>query len=230
MKILGLVTARGGSKRLPGKNIRMLGGRPLIAWTLTAAKESGVLASILISTDDQDIAKAAMEWGGYVPWLRPAELATDTASSIDVVLHALDWFESVHGSVDGMMLLQPTSPFRTVETICRAVELFTANGQRPVVGVSPACIHPAWCFRIEHNAMIPVLSWDAIKYRSQDLPPAYTLNGTIYVATPDFLRQQHTFLTAETCPMIIDNPVEVLDIDTDWDWRLAEVIINQIEK
>lgn len=228
MKILGLVTARGGSKRLPGKNIRVLGGRPLIAWTLNAAKESGVLESILVSTDDQDIAKVAMEWRGDVPWLRPAELATDTANSIDVVLHALDWFESVHSLLDGVMLLQPTSPFRTAETIRQAVELFTANGQRPVVGVSPVCVHPAWCFQVEHNSMTPMLGWDAINYRSQDLPPAYALNGAIYVATPAFLRQHRTFFTAETCPMVINKSVEALDIDTEWDWLLAENFLNSI--
>lgn len=222
MKILALIPARGGSKRLPGKNIRLLGGKPLIAWTIESAQRSQVTCDILVSTDDSSIAEVAAKLGAMVPWLRPAELATDTATSMDVVLHAMDWYETNHGVIDGLILLQPTSPFRKAETICQAAEIFATNGLRPVVSMSPACVHPAWCFQVERDSLTPVFGWDAIKSCSQDLPVIYTLNGAIYLAAPKFLRQYQTFLTADTWPMIINSLMEALDIDTDWDWWLAE--------
>jgi CMP-N,N'-diacetyllegionaminic acid synthase len=226
MRILGIILARGGSKRLPGKNVKLLGSRPLIAWTLQTASKSGVFDEMLVSTDDEGIAKVAREWGGSVPWLRPIELASDTSTSIDAILHALEWFEEMHGTVDGVMLLQPTSPFRSVESIQRAVKLFSTNNLPSVVSVSPANEHPAWCFRIEDGLMKPMQSWKTVASRSQDLTPIYVLNGMIYIATPQFLRQNRSFLSEETSPLVITDPAEALDIDTEWDWRIAEQLIS----
>ena len=135
MRILVVITARGGSKRLPGKNIRILGEKPLIIWSIDVAKDIPEICDILVSTDDTAIASICTEAGALVPWLRPAELATDTANSIDVVLHALDWYETEKGAVDGILLLQPTSPFRTKKTVLRGIELFSKNEQQPVLGV-----------------------------------------------------------------------------------------------
>ena len=120
LRLLAIVPARGGSKRLPRKNVLLLGGKPLIAWTIDAARDSGCFVDVLVSTDDAEIADRARAHGALVPWLRPPEFATDTARSIDVVLHALDWYERERGAVAGMMLLQPTSPFRTAGKIGRA--------------------------------------------------------------------------------------------------------------
>ena len=108
MRILALIAARGGSKRLPGKNMRLLGGKPLIIWSIDVAKNIPDICDILVSTDDPAIAAVCTEAGAYVPWLRPAELSTDTASPVDVALHALDWYRAKKGSVDGLLLLQPT--------------------------------------------------------------------------------------------------------------------------
>ena len=128
MKILALILARGGSKRLPGKNIRILGGKPLIVWSLDVAQDIAEICTTLVSTDDLEIAKVCKEAGALVPWLRPAELSTDTAGSVDAALHALDWYEKEYGMVDGILLLQPTSPFRTKETVRKGIELFKENG------------------------------------------------------------------------------------------------------
>lgn len=223
MKILALIPARGGSKRLPGKNIRMLGGKPLIVWSIDVAKDIPEICDIFISTDDPAIVAVGKEASALVPWLRPAALASDTASSVDVALHALDWYETERGPVDGLLLLQPTSPFRTRETIQRAIALFEKeDGRYPVVSVSTASCHPAWCFRVNSQRMEPFLGWEAIGQRSQDLEPAYMLNGAIYVIAPHVLRERRAFLTTDTRALIVEEPVEGIDIDTEMDWALAE--------
>ena len=223
MKILALIPARGGSKRLPGKNIRLLGGRPLIGWTIGAARDSGVCSAIIVSTDDEGIAQVARAQGADVPGLRPAELASDTAGSVEVALHALEQHEKEHGPVDGLLLLQPTSPFRTADTIRAAVQKFIESaGQHPVVSVSPAASHPAWCFRTTEHGMEPFLGWKSLNKRSQDLEPAFVLNGAIYLIAPDRLRKESSFLTADTQPLIMKDPGEQIDIDTLADWEIAE--------
>lgn len=225
MKIVALIPARGGSKRLPGKNIRPLGGKPLIAWSIEAALAAGCLEAVLVSTDDQAIADAARQAGARVPGLRPAELATDQASSVDVALHALDGWEREQGPVDGLMLLQPTSPFRTLETIRLAAARFAENGGAPLVGVSPAATHPAWCFRIESGQLQPFLPREQMATRSQDLPPAYAISGAMYVIGPETLRREKSFMPPGARPFLIDDPYQTLDIDTAWDWSLAEALL-----
>lgn len=225
MRILALITARGGSKRLPGKNIRLLGASPLIVWSIDVAKGVAEICDILVSTDDAAIAEVARSAGALVPWLRPPELATDTASSIDVCLHALDWYEGENGEVDGLMLLQPTSPFRSRNTVQRGIELFRESKFRPVLGVSPAASHPMWCFQILGGALRPFIDGVELYLRSQDLPPAYVLNGAFYLIAPNDLRKQRSFVTNDTVPLVIEEPRESLDIDSKWDWKMAEIIL-----
>ncbi len=227
MKILALIPARGGSKRVPGKNIKLLGGMPLIGWSIKAAHESEVCSCVQVSTDDEDIAGVAREYGAHVPSLRPPHLATDTAGSVDVAIYALDAYEAEFGAVDGLLLLQPTSPFRSSETIRRAIELYSEHdGLYPVVGVSPATSHPAWCFRTTNNAMEPFLGWDSIGLRSQDLEPAWMLNGAIYLIAPSRLRSERKFLTSDTIPLLMENAREAIDIDTPMDWAVAEASLT----
>lgn len=227
MKILALIPARGGSKRLPGKNIKLLGGLPLIAWTIRAALESKCCVDVLVSTDEQEIADISLAYGASVPWLRPPELSSDTATSIDVALHALDAYEEAHGPVDGLMLLQPTSPFRSADTIKSGVTLFEANGGiRSVVGVSPAQSHPAWCFRTTADGMAPFLGWDQLKKRSQDLEPAWMLNGALYLISSERLRKDHTFLTPDTLPLVMDDASAAIDIDTASDFAQCEAVLS----
>jgi CMP-N,N'-diacetyllegionaminic acid synthase len=225
MKILALIPARGGSKRLPGKNIRPLGGKPLIAWSIDAASDIPEICDILVSTDDPDIARACKDAGASVPWLRPAELATDTASSVDVALHALTWYESQSGPIDGLLLLQPTSPFRTRETIQRGIDLFTRHDHQAVLGVSPVSDHPLWTMRIEDGFLKPYIEDHNFQIRSQDLPPAYSINGCFYLISPAELRSTRTFIGNQTVPLIIESPEEALDIDTGWDWRIAQSVL-----
>lgn len=225
MKILVLITARGGSKRVSGKNIRPLGGIPLIVWSIDVARGVPDVCDILVSTDDSEIADVARNAGALVPWLRPAELATDTASSVDVCLHALDWYESKKAKVDGLLLLQPTAPFRRRETVLQGIELFKNNNHHTVVGVSPAQSHPLWCFRIDKNVLRPFIKGEKLEQRSQDLPPAYAINGVFYLITPNNLRKFHSFYAEEMLPLISDNLTESIDIDTEADWKMAEAVL-----
>lgn len=222
MRILALITARGGSKRLPGKNIRPLGGKPLIVWSIHAAKNIPEICEILVSTDAPAIAAICAEAGAYVPWLRPAVLATDTATSVDVALHALDWYESEKGSVDGLILLQPTSPFRTQATIKRGIQLFSEHGRRPVLGVSRSHDHPMWSLKIEGGYLLPFMQDHGLAMRSQDLLPAYVVNGSFYLITTAELRAQRSFVGVKTVPLIIESSQETLDIDTESDFKMAE--------
>ncbi|MFZ5875366.1 MAG: cytidylyltransferase domain-containing protein [Nitrospirota bacterium] len=225
MRILALIAARGGSKRVPGKNLRRLGGKPLIVWSIDVAKGVPEICDILVSTDAPNIAEVARHGGALVPWLRPESLATDDALSVDVCLHAMNWYEAEKGAVDGVLLLQPTSPFRSRRTLMRGIELFRATAYRPVLGVSPAQSHPWWCFRIEGGTLRPFVDGDGLHRRSQDLPPAYVINGAFYLVTPEHLRQHRSFYSDDMLPLVMDHPAESLDIDTEWDWKAAQEVL-----
>ena len=230
MRILALITARGGSKRLPGKNIRLLGSKPLIVWSIDVAKNIPEICDILVSTDAPAIAAMCAETGAYVPWLRPVELATDTATSVDVALHALDWYESEKGTVDGLMLLQPTSPFRTQATIQRGIELFSEHGRHPVLGVSRSHAHPMWTLKIEGDYLVPFMDTQGFETRSQDLPSAYVVTGSFYLISPTQLRTYRSFVRPKAIPLLIDSPQEAIDIDTEWGFSIANFIAAGLDE
>lgn len=230
MKILGVIPARGGSKRLPGKNIRDLGGRPLLIWTVEVCKDIPEICDILVSTDDEKIANIARDAGALLPWLRPEFLATDEATSKDVALHALNWYQKQVGAVDGLMLLQPTSPFRTVETIRRGIDLFSKHGFRPVVGVSHTTQHPMWSLKRSGIGLEPFLPNGGLHLRSQELPEAFIVNGAFYLINPSDLSRLESFYSDDMIPLIIDNPFEAVDIDNEFDWCVAESICNKFAK
>lgn len=189
--MLALITARGGSKGLPRKNVLLAGGRPLIAWTIGAAVESEAVDHVVLSSDDDEIIEAARAWGCAVPFRRPAELASDTATSMDVVLHALD---QVPG-YEYVVLLQPTSPLRTAADIDAAFALLQSRSAPSCVSVCEAEQSPYWMFRLgAEEALAPLLPGEAGASRRQDLPPVYVLNGAIYIAQVDWLRRTRSFL------------------------------------
>ena len=227
MRILALIPARGGSKRLPGKNIKLLGGKPLINWAIEAAQGIPEICEILVSTDAPEIALVAKEAGANVPWLRPEVLSTDQATSVDVALHALNWYESQNGVVDGLLLLQPTSPFRTQVTIKQGIEIFKSHGNRPVVGVSPVHDHPMWTFKMRDGYLAPFLENNGFGIRSQDLEPAFVANGGFYLISPDEIRKSKSFISPESIPLLVDSSEETLDIDTESDFKFAEYLFDQ---
>jgi N-acylneuraminate cytidylyltransferase len=205
----------------------MLGGKPLIAWSIEVAKEVSQICDILVSTDDQEIADVARTSGALVPWLRPTDLSKDDSKSIDVALHALEWYESKNGKVDGLLLLQPTSPFRTQESIEKSVFLFNENSRRSVIAVSPVKDHPMWVLKRNGNHLLPFLEQNGLQLQSQDLEEAFIVNGSLYLASPKEIRESRTFLGEEPVPLIIDSREEAIDIDTEWDFRLCEFLIAE---
>ncbi len=220
-----MIAARGGSKRLPGKNLRELAGKPLIAWSIELARSIPLICDTLVSTDATDIAAAARAAGAMVPWLRPEALATDDATSIDVCLHALDWYERETGPVDGLLLLQPTSPLRRRASVERGIELFRSNGCVPVIGVSAARSHPLWCLRLEGERLRPYIEGGGLQLRSQDLPSAYAVNGAFYLAAPAHLRSERSFYAADMVALVMDSSGESIDIDDESDWQSAEIFL-----
>lgn len=221
-RVLAVIPARAGSKRLSGKNTKLFMGKPLIAWAIEAAINSDVFVDVLVSTDDTKAAGIAADFGALFLGLRPKALATDTATSVDVVIDAVDMYERHKGPVDGVMLLQPTSVFRRVETIQRAMELF--NPERQLVSVCLAKTHPEWCYRLSNDTLEPILNKDWTGNRSQDLEASYQLNGAIYLTPVDMLKNSRSFMSRTVQPLVVDDPAEAVDIDTLWDWTLAEYI------
>lgn len=225
MKILALILARGGSKRLPGKNLLPLRGKPLIQWSIDVAQGVEHIIDVLVSTDDESIANIARECGALVPWLRPAHLAADESSSADSALHAINWYESEKGSVDGVLLLQPTSPFRGKAMIKKGIELFRANSTVPVVGVVSAKTHPHWTLKIANGKLVPFIEGVDFSKRSQDLPVAYQISGTFYLISPEGLRETKSFVgNGQVTPLIAEAEEEAIDIDTKLDFQLAELV------
>ena len=216
-KVLGLIPARGGSKGIPRKNIKLLGGKPLIAWTIEEAKKSKYIDRLVVSTDDEEIASVARKFGADVPFMRPDELATDSARGIDVVLHALGQLPEF----DVVVLLQPTSPFRIVDDIDGAIERWR-EGQQPVVGVTKVSKSPYWMYLLDEQGKLQaLLPQPAGAENRQELPPTFALNGGVYVASRQQLEEQQSFLTPMTRGY--EMPQErSIDLDTKEDWEYAE--------
>lgn len=221
-KVLAVITARGGSKGLPGKNVRPLCGKPLVAWTVEAARHSQYLDRTILSSDDAEIIAAARAAGCDVPFVRPAELATDTATSADVLRHAL---ASCPEAYDLAVLLQPTSPLRRAEDIDACVEACLRSGHSAVTVVeSPK--PPQWMYRIgADNCLDPVLGWGETATRRQDLPPCYALNGAVYAVDVQWFLRTGVFVGPGTHPVVM--PAErSVDIDVMTDFLWAELLLR----
>lgn len=226
-KILAVIPARGGSKGLPKKNIRILGDKPLIAWSIEAGRQSQYIDKITVSTDSQDIADIAKQWGGKVPFIRPAELATDAAKGIDAILHAIDWHRDNGDRFDLVLVLQPTSPLRTAVHIDQAIELLFEKNAGAVVSVCPVDHHPWWCNYLPQNgSMKDFLRPEILNTNRQELPPFYRLNGAVYVADITVLETTRSFIGDTTFAYAMDAESSI-DIDTAFDFKLAELLLAE---
>jgi CMP-N,N'-diacetyllegionaminic acid synthase len=221
--VLTLIPARGGSKGLPGKNIRPFLGKPLIAHTIDAARDSGVAGRIVVSTDDPEIARVAVESGAKVPFLRPTEIANDAAPVLAAVIHALDWFENHDGwKPEWLLLLQPTSPLRTADDIRRAFELVRPADTDAVVAVSETKSHPFWVKTLDSSGHLqPFIADQKAPARRQELLPAYSLNGLLYLVRVQTLRDEEAFCPVKTRPLVIPS-IRAFDIDSEEDFIIAE--------
>ncbi len=194
-RFLGIIPARGGSKRLPGKNILPLKGKPLIEWTINAGKESKYLDVVCVSTEEKDIAEISLQVGAEVPFLRPPELATDSASTIGVVEHCIGFYKnSREAEYDFVVLLQPTSPLRTAADIDSAIKYLIEKKADAVVSVCESEHSPLWSNTLPSDlSMNDFLSGDLLNRRSQELPKYYRLNGAIYIAKTKIFLAEKTF-------------------------------------
>jgi CMP-N-acetylneuraminic acid synthetase len=225
--LTAIITARGGSKGIPNKNLVLLAGKPLICWTIEAALGSPSVGRVLVSTDNEAIAEAACNGGAEVPFLRPAELARDDSPHIDVVCHALDWLKQQKGSLpDYVLLLQPTSPLRSSADIEQAFAIGCARNADAVVSVTEAEQHPYLTKQItDAGTLVNFIATDIPYLRRQALPKVYALNGALYLTRPAVLLEQRTFMPARTFPYVMPRE-RSLDIDHPWDLYLANLILE----
>lgn len=232
LNILGVVTARGGSKGIPGKNLKLLGGKPLIAYTLESAAASAVFDRVILSTDDAEIAAAARERGCEVPFMRPAELARDETPHLPVMQHAVHWLREHEGyRPDVVMILQPTSPLRRAEDIRRSIQLLTESGADSVLTVSevPAHVHPMRMLRLADDGTATLfVSGEPVRRRinrRQDLPSAWLMNGSIYAFRTAVLAAAEPSLYGDrTVALPVPHPYG-LSIDDPDDWLAAEAVL-----
>lgn len=221
-RVLAIVPARGGSKGVPRKNVRDLAGKPLIAWTIEAALESRYIDRVVLSSDDEEIMAVARRFGCEVPFVRPADLASDDAPGIAPVLHALNELPGY----DLVVLLQPTSPLRTVNDIDGAIAFCCEKSACACVSVSPPSKSPYWMYTIDEEAHLsPFFGGEAIA-RRQELPDAMALNGAVYVADCKWLSRARNFITSETVGYLM--PAErSLDIDEEFDLEICDALLRK---
>ncbi len=222
-RFLGIVPARGGSKGVPRKNIREIAGKPLIAWTILDTLKSRYLDCCIVSTDDDEICQIAKEYGAYVPFLRPLELAQDDTASIDVVLDLIGRLPNY----DYAVLLQPTSPLRTAEDIDGAISCCLEHGSKSCVSVTETEYSPYWMYKLdEANKMNPLLNISQDKsYQRQKLAQVYRLNGAVYVNSYDMLKHEHRFIGKDTVGYIMPQE-RSYDIDTLQDFEIVEILMK----
>jgi len=226
MSSIAIIPARGGSKGIPKKNLRKLQGKPLIAHTIEQAFSCKYLDEVIVSTDDPEISDISKEYGAEIPFLRPKKLAEDDSSTIDVVMHSIDFLETNEYYPKTLVLLQPTSPLRTVEDIENALKLYIKHDVDSVVSVSEFDHSPYWSMKIENDYLKPNFGEKFLKMRRQDLPQLYMPNGSIYISSPEDLRKFNGFFGDKIIPYIMPKERSV-DIDTMLDFKLAELLLGE---
>ncbi len=226
MRVVGLVPARQGSKGVPGKNTRLLAGRPLLAYTARAGLAANSLDRVVLSTEDPAIAAIGREAGLEVPALRPAELAGDDTPMLDVLQHVLDWIEP---SVDAICLLQPTCPIRRPGLIDECIDRLEATGADAVATMAPVPLesHPWWAYIAGEDGRLHLSTGDRSPVtRRQDLPPAYRRDGAVYVFRVERIQAGNPY--GDHLEAIIQDPAATVNIDTLEDWSRAEHMLRQL--
>lgn len=229
MRVLGVVTARAGSKGLPGKNLKLLAGKPLLAYTIEVAKASGALDRLILSTEDEQIADAGRALGCDVPFIRPRDLAQDDTPHLPVIQHAVNWMaDRASYRPDAVMILQPTSPLRQASDIRAAIELLDRSGADSVLSASEvlAHAHPMRVLRTDDTgAAVLFVTGEPVRHRinrRQDLPAAWLMNGAIYVCRTHVLFAGQPSLYGDRV-MVYRMPADrSLSIDDARDWDEAE--------
>ncbi len=229
MRILGLIPARGGSKGVPRKNIRLLAGKPLLQYTAEAALDSRQLSRVVLTTEDAEIAEVGKNCGLDVPFLRPMELAQDSTPTLPVIQHALYWLENTGDKFDAVCLLQPTSPLRTAETIDGCIKLFEQSQADCVVTMEsvPDKYNPHWVYFKNDQGFMQLSTGEKDPIpRRQALPLAYHREGSVYVIRCSVIIGQNSIYGEKVVGYLL-NGFNALNIDTLEDWDQAESIMLQ---
>jgi len=220
-KILGIIPARGGSKTIPRKNLKIMAGKPLIAWTIEEAQKSKYLDRLILSSEDSEIIEVAQKWGCEVPFIRPVELARDDTPGIEPVIHAITTIDEKY---DYIALLQPTSPLRTASDIDDCIRYCIHENAPACVSVCAVDKSPYWMHTLnESQRLCPLMQAEPFFERRQDLPPVYIENGAVYVTQIDYLLKTKNFISDETLAHIM--PAErSWDIDTEMDFLYCALL------
>ena len=220
MKILILILARGGSRRLPNKNILKLGKKHLINWSIDFAKKIPFVCDILVSTDSKKIGSIARQKGVLVSWIRPKKLSTNSSTSEDAALHAIDWYENRIQKIDGLMLLQPTSPFRRLKTIKEGIRIFKNKKNISVIGVKQSK------YNSNNYYILSKTKNKSLKKLLKNPEAVYRVNGSFYLISPSNLRKNKSFYSNNTSPLVCKLMIESIDIDTKDEWKIAKRLVN----
>lgn len=226
-KLLALIPARGGSKAVPRKNIKNLNGKPLMAWTIEAARKSRYIDKVVVSTDDDEIMTIAKKYGSEAPFKRPKELASDNAKMMDVVLHCIKFFQNLDEEYDIIILLQPTSPLRGAYDIDKAIEYFVKKKARAIVGVVKCEHSPQWAGVLPRDHSMKNFIPENIREKNrQEIRTFYRINGAVYLADIGFIINKRNWYGPKTFAYIMKRENSV-DIDNLFDFMLAEFIMNK---
>ena len=227
-KILFLIPARGGSKGIPGKNIRTLLGKPLICHSIDQARAFADDCDICLSTDSDEIRSVAERYGLKVPFLRPAEFAMDNSGSYEVMIHALDYYKSIGKEYSTLVLLQPTSPLRTTDDIKKAIQMHNPDSDMTVT-VTEATTNPYYnAFETDSDGYLHISKGEGKYTRRQDAPQVYEYNGAVYVINTDSLRKQRLGELKKRIPCIMPRERSV-DLDSELDWQIAEILLRNLK-
>ncbi len=222
--VVAIIPARGDSKGLPRKHLLEAGGKPVIAWSIEAAHASRHIDRTILSSEDPEIIEMAKDWGCEVPFVRPKDLASETAKVEDALIHAL---EALDSDYDYVVLLQPTSPLRSLEDIDGCLAICQATGAPSCVAVSVPKKSPYWMYGLDDEGrMHRVLEESTEHYRRQDLPVVYGVNGAVYVAETPWFRAHRTFLTSETRAYVMP-PERAVDIDEPLDLVVLRAMLGE---
>lgn len=230
LKVLGVITARGGSKGIPGKNIKEMCGKPLIAWTIEAAQGSKLLTDFLVSTDDSAIAEVSRQFGAPVPFMRPPELATDEATSMAVVQHALKWMEDNEGKTyDALLILQPTSPLRTSEDLDKCIEIMQKTDCDSVMAMYRLSDLTLKKLKyLDGDRVLPVVDEGPQTTPRQESRPLYKRNGCAYLTKTTLIKQGDLF--GKDCRAHVMPEEQTADINTPMDFEIAEYLMCRRNK
>lgn len=226
MKNIAIITARSGSKGIKDKNIKLLNGKPLMAYTIEAAIKSKMFDEIMVSTDSKKYADIAKQYGAKVPFMRSSELSNDTASSWDVVRDVLNKYKEAGKEFDTVALLQPTSPLRTAQDIIDGYKIMNDKSANSVIGVCEVDHSPLWMNTLpKDNSMKDFINPKFVGLPRQKLDKYYRINGALYIIRTDFLLNTNNFYKDKSYALIMDKEKSI-DIDTEFDFRIANTILR----